>query len=212
MQTVAVTGVSRDDVGKKATKAVRNAGLIPCVVYGGDTPSHFSVKHNDVKKLIYTPEFKLAEVTVGGSTQKCIIKKVDFHPVTDSIVHIDFLRLIDGHKLNVEVPVKFTGASPGVKTGGKLMQAIRRVKLKTTPENLVDFVEVDISHLELGMAVRIRDIKEVPGVEVMNPAGTPIATVEVPRALKSAEAAAEAEGGDAAAPAEGAEAAGGAEE
>lgn len=209
MQTIAVTGVSRDDVGKKATKAVRKAGLIPCVVYGGETPNHFSVKHNDVKKLIYTPEFKLAEVTVGGSTQKCIIKKVDFHPVTDSIVHIDFLRLIDGHKLNVEVPVRFSGVSPGVKGGGKLQQAIRRVKLKTTPENLVDFVEVDISHLELGMAVRIRDIKPVDGVEVMNPSGTPIATVEVPRALKSAEAAAAAEAAPAA---EGAEAEGGAEE
>ena len=190
MQTVSVTGTPRADVGKKATKAVRRDGGIPCVMYGGDAPVHFAVKHNDVKSLIYTPEFKLADISVDGNSSKCIIKSVDFHPVTDDITHIDFLRLVEGRKMNVEVPITFTGESPGVKSGGKLQQSVRRVKLKTTPANLVNAVTVSIDGLELGQAVRIRDIEAIDGVEVMNPPGTPIATVEVPRALKSATAAA----------------------
>lgn len=199
MQTVSVTGTPRADVGKKATKAVRKEGSIPCVMYGGDSPVHFAVKHNDVKALIYTPEFKLAEVSVDGNANKCIIKDITFHPVTDAITHIDFLRLVEGRKMKVEVPIKFVGTSPGVKAGGTMQQSVRRVKLKTTPANLVNSVTVSIDNLELGGAVRIRDIQPMEGVEVMNPPGTPVASVEVPRALKSAASAAEKEGGDAAA-------------
>ena len=199
MQTVSVTGTPRADVGKKATKAVRKEGSIPCVMYGGDSPVHFAVKHNDVKALIYTPEFKLAEVSVDGNANKCIIKDITFHPVTDAITHIDFLRLVEGRKMKVEVPIKFVGTSPGVKAGGTMQQSVRRVKLKTTPANLVNSVTVSIDNLELGGAVRIRDIQPMEGVEVMNPPGTPVASVEVPRALKSAASAAEKEGGDGAA-------------
>lgn len=202
MQTVTVTGVGRSDVGKKATKAVRKEGMIPCVLYGMQDASHFAVKPNDVKHLIYTPEFKLAEVTIDGTSTKCFIKDIQFHPVTDKVVHIDFLKLIDGHKIKLEVPVKFVGTSEGVKNGGKLQQSVRRVKLKTTPDKIMDKVEVDISHLKLGDAVRVSDIKEVEGVEIMMPSGTPLASVIVPRALKSATDAAqkvgdEGAGGDA---------------
>lgn len=196
MQTVSVAGTPRADVGKKATKAVRKDGGIPCVMYGGDSPVHFAVKHNDVKALIYTPEFKLAEINVDGAASKCIIKDITFHPVTDAITHIDFLRLVEGRKMKVEVPITFVGASPGVKAGGTMQQSVRRVKLKTTPANLVNSVTVSIDNLELGGAVRIRDIQPMEGVEVMNPPGTPVASVEVPRALKSAASAAEKEGGD----------------
>ena len=191
MQTVTVNGVGRSDVGKKATKAVRKEGMIPCVLYGMQEASHFAVKPNDVKSLIYTPEFKLAEIKIDGTSTKCFIKDIQFHPVTDQIVHIDFLKLIDGHKVKLEVPVRFTGTSIGVKNGGSLQQSIRRVKVKTTPEKIIDKVEVDISHLNLGDSVRVKDIAEMEGVEIMMPGGTPLASVVVPRALKSAEAAAE---------------------
>ena len=173
-------------MGKKATKAVRKEGMIPCVLYGMNEANHFAVKPNDVKKLVYTPDFKLADVNIDGASTKCFIKDIQFHPVTDEIVHIDFLKLIDGHPIKLDVPIRFVGTSAGVKTGGKLQPNLRKVKLKTTPDKIMDKVEVDISHLNLGDSVRVKDIPEMEGVEIMTPAGTPLASVIVPRALRSA--------------------------
>lgn len=193
MEIVAVKGQVRSDVGKKSSKAVRKEGLVPCVIYGTHDTKHFTIDPKAVKPLIYTPDFKLAEIELDGNTHKCIVKDIQFHPVTDEIVHLDFLSLSDGQKVKVEVPLKFEGVSPGMKLGGKLQQNLRRVKIKTTPEHLVDSLVLDISHLELGQAVRVRDIAEIEGIEIMSPPGTPIASIEIPRALRSATAAAEVE-------------------
>ena len=198
MQSVQVSGEVRENLGKKSSKATRREGLVPAVLYGAGDPVHFTIKALDVRSLVYTPEFKLAELAVGGKTFKAIVKDYQFHPVTDELRHIDFLALQDGHPIKVQVPVVFEGTSPGVRSGGKLQVAVRRVKIKTTPENLVDKLVLDISNLELGAAIRVRDIKEIEGVEIMNPAGQPIASVEVPRALRSA-ATAEAKAAEAAA-------------
>jgi large subunit ribosomal protein L25 len=186
MQTVQVSGDVRQNLGKKDSKAARREGLVPAVLYGAGDPVHFTIKPLDVRGLVYTPEFKLAELTVDGKTLKAIVKDTQFHPVTDELVHIDFLALQDGHPIKVNVPVTFEGTSPGVRSGGKLQVSVRRVKIKTTPENLVDHVKLNISELQLGQAIRVRDIAPMDGVEIMNPAGTPVATVEVPRALRSA--------------------------
>ena len=113
------------------------------------------------------------------------------HPVTDSLTHIDFIELVDGTPVKVDIPIRFKGDSPGVKLGGKLLQSIRRVTVKTLPENLVDELFVDISELELGFAVRVRDIEAPDSVQIMNTGATPVAIVEVPRALRSATAAAD---------------------
>ena len=186
MQSVKVSGEVRENLGKKSSKVTRREGLVPAVLYGAGDPVHFTIKPLDVRGLVYSPEFKLAELTVGGKEYKAIVKDYQFHPVTDDLRHIDFLALSPGHPIKVQVPVSFVGSSPGVRGGGKLQVAVRRVKIKTTPENLVDKVVLDISDLELGSSVRIRDIKPMEGVEVMNPGGMPIASVEVPRALRSA--------------------------
>lgn len=191
MKVVALNGEPRKGLGKKGTKAVRNAGLIPCVLYGGDEPIHFSVGQKGIKPIIYTPEFKVAEITIDGNSYKAILKDVQFHPVTDDIRHIDFLQLVEGKPLKLEVPVRFTGSAPGVKVGGKLQQALRRVKIKTTLEHMVDHVMLDVSDLEMGFAIRVRDIEPQEGVEIMNAPGIPVASIEVPRALRSAEAEAE---------------------
>lgn len=191
MEVVEIKGQPRVDTGKKGTKAVRNAGDIPCVMYGGSNPVHFSTAVNDVKSIVYTPEFKLANITIDGNTHKCILKTLQFHPISDQIMHIDFLELVEGQKVTVEVPIQFTGTSPGVKVGGKLLQKVRKVKIKTTPQYIVDKIEMDISSLELGQSVRIRDIAEMEGMEIMNSPGIPVATIEIPRALRSAAAAAE---------------------
>lgn len=199
MQSVKVSGEVRENLGKKSSKVNRREGLVPAVLYGAGDPVHFTIKPLSVRSLIYSPEFKLAELTVGGKEYNAIVKEYQFHPVTDELRHIDFLALVPGHQIRVQVPVSFVGDSPGVRTGGKLQVAVRRVKIKTTPENLVDKVILDISELELGSAIRIRDIQPMEGVEVMNPPGMPVASVEVPRALRSAataeQKAAEAAGG-----------------
>lgn len=181
----------RTNVGKTATKAVRAAEQIPCVLYGGKEVLHFSTTLNDIRHLIYTPDFKVAEITLEGKTHRCIVKEIQFHPVTDAITHVDFLQLVDGQSVKVDLPVRFTGTSPGVKSGGKLLQKIRRVRVKVTPEALVDQVTIDISGLDLGQSIRVRDIKTPKGMEILNSPGIPVATVEVPRALRSATTAAE---------------------
>lgn len=187
MVTVKVSGSQRSDFGKKATKDVRREGLIPCVLYGPHKDNvHFTVKPHDIRPLIYTGDFKLAELDVDGKIHRCIVKSVDFHPVKDTVYHIDFLLLEDGQTVKVEVPLRFTGTSPGVRNGGKFAQSVRKVKIKTKVENLVDEVFADVSTLKLGESIRIRDIKEVEGVQIMNPGALPVASVVIPRSLKSA--------------------------
>ena len=201
----------RTEISKKATKAVRREGLVPCVMYGGSEVVHFTAPAKAFKSLIYTPDFKIAEVNIDGQAHKCILKDMQFHPVTETLLHLDLLQLVDGQKVKVEIPVGFKGVAPGVKTGGSFIQKVRRVKIQTTPDKIVDRLFIDISELELGSSVRVRDIELEEGMEIMNPLAIPVASVEIPRALKSAEAeeeeAAAAEGeapaeGEAAAPAE----------
>ncbi|MCP9236101.1 50S ribosomal protein L25 [Lewinella sp. JB7] len=186
METITVNGEIRENLGKKSSKEYRREGLVPAVVYGMGDPVHFTVRALDVRDLIYTAEFKLAEVNVSGQSYRAIVKDYQFHPVTDELRHLDFLALEDGRTIKVEVPVTFTGTSPGVRGGGKLQQSVRRIKIKTTPEHLVDNLTLDISKLELGQSIRVRDLDPIEGVEIQNPGGQPIATVEVPRALRSA--------------------------
>ena len=210
MQTVAITGTARTVLGKKAVKAVRSEGHIPCNVYGGKENVHFSAPVNDFKSLLYTPDFKVAEITVNGSVHKAIVKEVQAHPVTDRILHIDFVELIPEKAIKAKVPLRLVGQAEGAKTGGAVIQKMRHATVKTTPENLVDILEVDITELELGDSARVRDIKPVDGLEVLNNPSSPVVSIEIPRAVRSAQAdeaakaAAEAEGateegGDAAA-------------
>lgn len=189
MEAVIVSGQVRSDLGKKATKAVRAEGNIPAVLYSKDNVVHFSVTPKSVKGLVYTPEFKVANVTLDGKVHRAIVKDIQFHPVTDEILHIDFLSLSDGHTVKLQVPVRFVGTSPGIRAGGKLIQAVRRVAIKTVPEKMVTELTLDISKLELGQSIRIRDIAPIDGIEIMTTPGTPVGTIEIPRALRSAAAA-----------------------
>lgn len=193
MTTVTLTATPRSNTGKKSSKAVRKGGGIPCILYGGETNVSFSTTHNDIKSLIYTPDFKIAEINLDGAVHKCILKDVQFHPVTESVLHADFLKLEESRPVKLEVPLRFKGTSPGVKEGGKIQQTLRRVKIKTTVDKMVDELLVDISELTLGSAARVRDIDVPEGIEIMNSPGIPVVSVEVPRALRSAEAGEEGE-------------------
>ncbi|RMF27211.1 MAG: 50S ribosomal protein L25 [Bacteroidetes bacterium] len=192
MNTVAIKSRPRPKLGTKIARQSRREGLIPCVLYGGEDIIHFNTTYNEIRDLVYTPDFKIAEVEVEGKTYRCIIKEVQFHPVKENILHIDFLQLIEGRPVKVELPVHCKGNSPGVRAGGKLIQKMRRVKVKATPENLVEELELDISNLNLGQSIRVRDITVPEGVEILSAPGTPVASVEVPRALRGAAAGEEA--------------------
>ncbi len=184
MEIVSLSTTARTDIGRKGTKAVRKSGAIPAVMYGGGEVSHFSTNIKDVKSLIYTPDFKLAEIDIDGAKHKAILKDIQFHPVSDEVMHIDFLKLIDGVKVKVNIPVKYEGVSPGVKEGGKLITALRTVRVKTVPEKLVDKLIADISETQLGQAIRVKDLQVGEGIEIMTDPNIPVASVNVPRVLK----------------------------
>ena len=203
METVAITGTKRAGIGKKSSKADRKEGTIPCVIYGGKENVHFTGTMGEIKKMIFTPAFKVAEINVGGAKHKCILKDVQWHPVTDEVRHIDFLELVDGKPFKAELPVRLEGVAPGIREGGKLVYKLRRVKVKTTPEALVNELVLDISSMKLGDSVRVRDIEAIEGMELMSSPALPVASVITPRALKSATAAEE--GTETAEGAEGAE-------
>jgi len=192
MEIVTLSTSSRADVGRKGTKAVRASGAIPAVMYGGGEVKHFSTTMKEVKPLVYTPDFKLAEIEVDGAKHKAILKDIQFHPVSDEIMHIDFLKLVDG-------------VSPGVKEGGKLLTSLRTVRVKTVPEKLVNKLIADISNTNLGEAIRVKDLQVGEGIEVMTDPNIPVASVNVPRVLKvEEEVEGEAiEGAEGEAPAEG---------
>lgn len=195
MEYVSVAASKREGTGKKAMKALRKEGSIPAVLYGSGTNTNLSVKPLAVRDLVYTPDFKVAELDIDGTKHKCFVKDIQWDPITDNIRHIDFLELIEGQPVKVKVPVKYVGVSPGVKVGGTLMTQMRTIKIKCTPENLVTSLNLDISGLELGSAIRVRDLEVPENVEVMSVAAAPVANVEVPRALKSAATEAAKEGG-----------------
>lgn len=186
MLTLQIKGEVRTETGKRAAKAARREGLVPCELYGAKDNIHFVVSPKSLKDLVYTPDFHVAELEIAGEKHRCIMKDIQFHPVSEDILHVDFLKLEEGRKVKVEVPVRFSGMAPGVKAGGKLNQKVHRVSIKTTPENLIEDVTLDISKLRLGQSIRVRDIKVGSEIEVLNHPSIPLASVAIPRALKSA--------------------------
>ncbi len=191
MTTIDIQGNKRTEFGTKGSKIDRKNGLVPAVMYGGSEVVHFAVTPKSVKHLIYTPDFKVANLNIDGKEYKAILKDAQFNAITDQLIHIDFLRLIENTPIKVEVPLRFKGVSPGVKLGGKLLQQMRKIKIKTTPEKLVDELNADISKLDLGQSLRLSEVIVPEGVEIMaKNKQTPVALIEIPRALKAAAAAA----------------------
>lgn len=186
MEIIALTGHPKEKSGKEESKKLRHQGMVPAVMYksGGGEAVHFGLENTEFRHLVYTPKFKLAEITVHGKKHKCIVKDIQFHPVTDQVIHLDFLELVPGVKFKAIVPLRFAGVAPGVKAGGKFIPQVRKVNILTTPENVVDEVTADISSMELGSTIRIRDIQLPTGVEITNSGAVPIAMIEIPRALR----------------------------
>jgi len=150
MKSITIKGSKRESVGKSATKALRNAGMVPCVIYGGEAPIHFSAEEKAFKKLVFTPNVYTASIDVDGQKIPAILQDIQFHPVTDKILHVDFYQLFDDKEVTMNIPVKLTGTSPGVLNGGSLRFTNRKLKVKAVPANLPDFVTADISKLKIG--------------------------------------------------------------
>jgi large subunit ribosomal protein L25 len=156
------------------------------VIYGGATEVNFYASAKAFKPLVYTSEFQLAEVTVEGKTYKCILKDLQFHKVSDALLHVDLLELVDNKKVIATLPLKLVGSAAGVKAGGKLVSKVKAVKVKALPKDLREFIELDITNLELNENIRIQDIN-VPNIEVLNPPRIPVASIVMTRQLKQEE-------------------------
>ncbi|HMZ45876.1 MAG TPA: 50S ribosomal protein L25 [Chitinophagaceae bacterium] len=187
MKTVTIEGQLRTEFGKKATRQIRSQEQVPAVIYGGAQEVNFAASLKSFKPLVYTPEFQLAEIKVGEKTYKCILKDLQFDKVTDELIHIDLLELVDDKKVIANLPLKYTGNSIGVKDGGKLVLKMKSVKVKTYPKYLKENLEVDITNLNINGNLRVEDIK-ADNIEIMNSPRIPIASVVMTRQLKQEEA------------------------
>ncbi|MBA4133648.1 MAG: hypothetical protein RLZZ469_1497 [Bacteroidota bacterium] len=192
MKSITIKGQERESVGKKATKALRDAGMVPCVIYGGEQPVHFAAEEKAFKGLVYTPNAHTVVVDLNGKTSNVILQDIQFHPVSDKILHIDFFQLNDSKEIIMEVPVKITGTSPGVLLGGDLRLNQRRLKVKALPKNLPDFVEANISELQMGNKLYVTKLV-TNNFKLMHPDNTVVCQVKISRAaMKAAQEAAKA--------------------
>ncbi|MGB0895869.1 MAG: 50S ribosomal protein L25/general stress protein Ctc [Flavobacteriaceae bacterium] len=194
MKSITINGSQRESVGKVSTKALRNAGMVPCVVYGGDKALHFSAAELAFSKLVYTPNAHTVVIALdNGTTINAILQDIQFHPVTDKILHIDFYQLFDDKEVTMNIPVRITGNAPGVMAGGVLNLNQRKLRVKALPANLPDFIDADISELNIGNKLYITAL-ENDKYSFLQPSNTVVAQVRISRAaMKAAQEAAKAE-------------------
>src|SRR5450755_1429453 len=186
MKTITIEGQLRTGLGKQATRQLRSEGNVPGVIYGGAKEVNFSASVVSFKTLVYTPDFQLAEVKLDGQSYRCILKDLQFDKVTDVLIHVDFMELVEEKKVIATIPIKFTGAAKGVKDGGKLITKMKALKVKTFPKFLRENIEVDLTNLELNGNVRVEDVKD-PNFEILNSPRIPVASVVLTRVLKQEE-------------------------
>jgi large subunit ribosomal protein L25 len=186
MKSIAISGSPRENVGKRDAKELRYEGKVPAVLYGGKNQIHFSVSASDLRSLVYTPDVSFVALEVAGVKAQAIIQDVHFHPLTDQPLHVDFLELDEKKPVVMQIPVKLTGTSPGVKIGGKLVQKLRKLRVKALPKDMPQYVEVSIEKLDVGKSVGVGELK-FDNFKVTNNAEDTIVSVTMSRALKQAE-------------------------
>ncbi|TJZ60774.1 50S ribosomal protein L25/general stress protein Ctc [Sphingobacterium olei] len=186
MKSIAISGSARQNVGKRDAKELRYQGQVPAVLYGGKEQTHFSVSAADLKPVLYTPEVVFIELEINGTKTRAIVQDAQFHPLTDLVNHVDFLELSDDKEVSINIPVKLTGTSPGVKLGGKLVQKLRKLRVKALPNNLPQEIEVPLESLEVGKSFRVDQVT-VENAKVLNNGDDTIVSVIMSRALRQAE-------------------------
>ena len=182
MKSITIKGSKRESVGKSATKALRNAGMVPCVLYGGDEPVHFAAEELAFTKLVYTPNAHTVALEIGEKMKfNAILQDIQFPPLTDKILHIDFYQLFDDKAISMDIPVKILGAAPGVlNSGGVLSRNKRKLRVRALPANLPDFIEADISNLELGSKLYVTEL-ENENYRFLHPDNTVVCQVRTSR-------------------------------
>jgi large subunit ribosomal protein L25 len=204
MKSVAISGSLRTNVGKKDAKGLRTSGMVPCILYGGTEQVKFAVEERAFKPLVYTPDVHIVELDLNGKKHNAIMKELQLHPVTDKILHVDFLEVAPGKAVSMELPIRFEGTAPGVRNGGKLLRKMRKIAVRGPVEKMPDALIIDVSKMEIGDTVRVGDIK-IDGLTFHEKPNITIVAVRVTRnvveepSAKTATAAAPAAG--AAAPA-----------
>ena len=182
MKTVSLSGSKRANVGSKDAAALRANGQVPCVIYGGKEQIHFFTDEKNFKNIIYTPDVCLVEIEVDGAKYKTILQDSQYHRVSDKLIHADFLELIDGKPVTMQIPVKLTGQSEGVKAGGKLVLKMRKLKAKGLANSLPDSINIAIDNLQIGGSITVGEIK-VDGIELLNAKNVTVVSVQSTRAV-----------------------------
>jgi large subunit ribosomal protein L25 len=179
MKSVSISGSLRENVGKKDAKAQRVQGFIPCVIYGGNDQLQFVVEETQFRHLLFIPEVKYVELEVGDKKFKALIQATQWHPVTDHLLHVDFLEIVDGKPITIGIPVIITGTSPGVLRGGRLVKKVRKLTVKGLLKDIPEMITVDISNMEINDMIKVSDLVipnltfvEIPGTVIVNVAST----------------------------------------
>ena len=180
METIEIIGYKRANLGKKDSKKLREEGNVPCVIYGGDEQIHFHAPMILFRDLVYTPGANFVKLNIEGLEIDAILQDIQFHPVSEIILHADFLQLKDDKKIKMEIPVKIIGDSPGVQQGGKILMRIRKLSLMAYPKNMPSFVEVDISGLELGKSIKVEELLS-ENYDILNSPLVSVVSVNIPR-------------------------------
>jgi large subunit ribosomal protein L25 len=202
MKSITIKGSQRESVGKVSTKALRNAGKVPCVLYGGEKPLHFSADEIAFKNLVYTPNAYTAVIELeGGESFKAVLQDIQFHPVTDRILHIDFYQLFEDKPVTMNIPVRLEGNSPGVRNGGRLLFRKRKLSIKALPDLLPDEITIDISKLKIGGTIAVETLLN-DNFTILHPESTAVVQVKASRNAveddeEEEEEGAETEGGEA---------------
>ena len=189
MKHLDIKATKREDYGKKATAQVRREGLVPCIVYGEGETVHFSVNKSDLKALIFTPQSYIVNFDIEGQTEVAVMREIQYHPVNDEPLHIDFFRVVKNKPISMDIPVETSGNSEGVKQGGKLFLAKRKLRVQATEENLPDVITVDVTNLALGKSIFVSDLT-LENITILTPATTAVCAVRMTRAARGAAAAA----------------------
>ena len=185
MNSIEIKGFKREGLGKKDSKKLRNEGKVPCVLYGGEEPIHFYAEAGDFRHLIYTPKVYLIDVDIDGTVYKAVMQDVQFHPVEEQILHVDFLKIVEDKPVKIEVPIKAEGYAKGMRTGGKLKVNLRYLKVKALAKDLPDFIKIDITDLALGDSFKVGQLK-LDNIEFLNSKSVPVVSIVITRAARAA--------------------------
>jgi len=181
MQSVTLQGTVRTELGTKYAKQLRDQGQVPCVMYGGDAPVHFYAPILTFRDLVYTAEARMASIELEGKTYQAVIQDMQFHVLNDALTHVDFIQVLDGKPVTIQVPMILTGNSRGVRNGGKLKFSLRNLKVKGLINDLPSSIEHDITELRIGQAIRVAEVKAGKPYEILNSDSAVVVSIAMSR-------------------------------